>query len=51
MTCEVEGCQKDCFLIFYKKEVCEMHWKQECNGKINLKTIKWKPIIELVEDD
>jgi hypothetical protein len=37
--CNVPYCKEEADLIFYGKGVCNKHWHQSCQGKIELKEV------------
>lgn len=39
MRCQVKGCRKESFVVYYNKDVCKNHWEKFCDEKINLKKV------------
>ena len=37
MICEVKHCSRDGILLYGGKEVCDKHWTEQCNNRLDLK--------------
>lgn len=38
-VCDVPRCRQLAEYIYYRKDVCEKHWQQYCDEKIELKEV------------
>ena len=39
VKCEVKGCKRKSSMVYLGKRICAKHWKDHCDGKINLKEL------------
>jgi hypothetical protein len=39
VTCDVPRCRQPLIMHYYGRKVCDKHWVEHCEGKINLKLI------------
>jgi len=40
MKCQIKNCRTESEVIYFGKEVCQVHFEKHCDGNINLKDEK-----------
>lgn len=50
IRCQVKGCRKESFVVYYGNDICINHWNKHCDEKINLKKVfKIKELRQIIE--